>query len=72
MIKNDGSYKTLLIIFALGLALRLLVTICLENKIYWEDSFDYDGLATRLLEGKGYITAGTATVRFGHCSIYCF
>ena len=30
MIKNDGSYKTLLIIFVLGLALRLLVTICLK------------------------------------------
>ncbi len=62
MIKNDGSNRTLLVIFALGLALRLLVAVSLENKIYWEDGFDYDKLAIRLLEGKGYVTAeGIAT-----------
>lgn len=62
MIKNDGSDKTLLVIFALGLVLRLLVAFALENKIYWDDGFDYDKLAIRLLEGKGYVTAeGIAT-----------
>ena len=55
MIKNYGSDKTLLVIFILGLALRILFTLYLEDKIYWLDGFAYDGLATRLLEGKGYV-----------------
>jgi len=55
MIKNDGRYKTLLVIFVLGLALRILFVLTLEDKIYWADGFDYDGLTTRLIEGKGYV-----------------
>lgn len=55
MFKNDGGYKTLFAIFVLGLALRILFVLTLEEKIYWDDGFDYDGLATRLIEGKGYV-----------------
>lgn len=55
MFKNNGSYKTFLVIFLIGLALRILFVLTLEDKIYWDDGFDYDGLATRLIEGKGYV-----------------
>ena len=55
MFKNDDKYKTLIVIFILGLLLRILFVFTLEDKIYWDDGFDYDGLATRLIEGKGYV-----------------
>jgi len=62
MFKSDDRYRTLIFIFIMGLVLRILFAFYLENKIYWDDGFDYDGLATRLLEGKGYVNSdGMAT-----------
>ena len=40
----------------MGLILRILLAFNLADEIYWEDGFDYDGLATRLIEGAGYVT----------------
>ena len=64
MVKNDDRYKTLFVIFVLGLVLRILVAFYLEDKIYWDDGFDYDGLATRLAEGKGYVSDKGTTTAF--------
>jgi len=61
---SGNKYKSLIFIFVLGLVLRILFAFYLEDKIYWEDGLVYDGLATRLLEGKGYVNSDSSPTSF--------
>ena len=49
---------TLILIFLLSFALRFVWVLKLGPKLYWEDEYQYDKIATNLLEGKGYTLNG--------------
>ncbi len=48
----------LLMIFFLAFALRFIWVSKLGSKFYWSDEYEYNKIATNLLEGKGYSLDG--------------
>ncbi len=55
---------TLLLIFLLGFVVRFIWISKLGPKFYWADEYDYDKIATNLIEGKGYTLDGINPTAF--------
>lgn len=58
------EHQVALAICALGLALRLIFSLSLENRIYWWDGFDYDKLAVHLVQQGSYSMDGITPATF--------
>lgn len=56
--------RSLILIVVLGLVIRILFALYLENKLYWDDEFDYDRLAAQIIESKIYTNEGGAPTAF--------